>query len=76
MKQTSASLVYHMEGRSNVSDFVWETFDGLFKAVHQQDRRIKDLEARLAELERSATERLTQHRQAPPASERLTERAA
>ncbi len=59
-----------------MSDFVWETFDGLFKSVHQQDRRIKELEARIAELERSASDRLAQHRQAQPVSERLAERAA
>lgn len=59
-----------------MSDFVWETFDGLFKAMHQQDRRMKELEARIAELERSTSERLTQPRQVQPVSERLAERAA
>ncbi|MBA3439231.1 MAG: hypothetical protein H0T92_05115 [Pyrinomonadaceae bacterium] len=59
-----------------MSDFVWETFDGLFKAMHQQDRLMKELEARIAELERSTSERLTQPRQVQPVSERLAERAA
>lgn len=59
-----------------MSDFVWETFDALFKSVHQQDRRIKELETRIAELERSASDRLAQHRQAQLVSERLAERAA
>ena len=59
-----------------MSDFVWETFDGLFKAMHQQDRRIKELEARIAELERSAGEPLGQHRQPQSVNERLAERAA
>ena len=59
-----------------MSDFVRETFDGLFKAMHQQERRIKELEARIAELERSAGERFGQHRPAQPVGERLAERAA
>lgn len=41
----------------NVSDFIWETFDGLFKTVNRQDKRVNDLEARVVELERRLSER-------------------
>ena len=34
-----------------MSDYIWETFDSLFKTVHRQGRRVEELEARLAELE-------------------------
>lgn len=59
-----------------MSDFVWETFDGLFKAMYQQDRRIKQLEARIAELERYFVEHSAKPRQVPPVSEMPAERAA
>ena len=29
-----------------MSDVIWETFDGLFKTVHRQGRRVEELEAR------------------------------
>jgi BMFP domain-containing protein YqiC len=31
---------------------VWETFNLVFEAVHHQGRRIEELEARIAELEK------------------------
>ena len=40
-----------------MSDVVWETFDGLFKTLHRQGRRIEELEARVVELERRLQER-------------------
>jgi BMFP domain-containing protein YqiC len=33
-------------------EYIWETFDSLFKTVGRQGRRVEELEARLAELER------------------------
>ena len=40
-----------------MSDYIWETFDSLFKTVHRQGRRVEELEARLLELERRLEER-------------------
>lgn len=36
----------------SANEYIWETFDGLFKTVHRQVRRVEELEARIAELER------------------------
>ena len=33
------------------NEYIWETFDGLFKTVYAQSRRVEELEARLAVLE-------------------------
>ncbi len=38
-------------------EHVWETFDGLFKTVYRQGRRVEELEARIALLERRLQER-------------------
>ncbi len=40
-----------------MSDFIWETFDGLFKTVNRQDKRVNELEARIVELESRLNER-------------------
>ena len=40
-----------------MSDTVWETFDGLFKTLHRQGRRVEELERRVVELERRLQER-------------------
>ena len=40
-----------------MSDVIWETFDGLFKTLHRQGRRVEELEARVVELERRLQER-------------------
>ncbi|HJR09432.1 MAG TPA: hypothetical protein VJ842_19380 [Pyrinomonadaceae bacterium] len=42
-----------------MSDHIWETFDGLFKTVHRQGRRVEELEARITDLERRLAERTT-----------------
>lgn len=34
------------------NEFVWETFDSLFKTVYRQTQRIEEMEARLIELEK------------------------
>jgi histone acetyltransferase (RNA polymerase elongator complex component) len=36
-----------------MSEVIWETFDGLFKTVHRQGRRIEELEQRIVALENS-----------------------
>jgi BMFP domain-containing protein YqiC len=47
-----------MRGTSEVStEYIWETFDGLFKTVHRQGRRVEELEARITDLERRLAER-------------------
>ena len=33
------------------TDYIWETFDSLFKTVYAQGRRVEELEARIADLE-------------------------
>ncbi len=62
-----------------VSDIVWETFDGLFKSLHRQGRRVEELEQRVVELERRLLERAA-HTTQPEAVERIsqmpTEKAA
>ena len=40
-----------------MSDHIWETFDGLFKTVYGQGRRVEELEARITDLERRLAER-------------------
>ena len=58
-----------------MSDTVWETFDGLFKTLHRQGRRVEELERRVVELERRLQERAApQH--APEAVERVTQMPA
>ena len=39
------------------TEYIWETFDSLFKTVHRQGRRVEELETRVAELERRLQER-------------------
>lgn len=40
-----------------MSETVWETFEGLFKTLHKQGRRVEELERRIVELERRLQER-------------------
>lgn len=37
------------------TEYIWETFDNLFKTVHRQGRRVEELEARIADLEQRLT---------------------
>jgi hypothetical protein len=39
------------------TEYIWETFDSLFKTVHRQGRRVEELETRIADLERRLQER-------------------
>ncbi len=45
------------EGNGKVTDYIWETFDSLFKTVHRQGRRVEELEARIVDLEQRLNER-------------------
>jgi len=58
-------------------EYIWETFDSLFKTVHRQGRRVEELEARVVDLERRLNERATaeQHKAEQP-YEMPAERAA
>jgi len=58
-----------------VSDTVWETFDGLFKTLHRQGRRVEELERRVVELERRLQER-AQHSAQPEVAERVAQMPA
>jgi BMFP domain-containing protein YqiC len=57
-----------------VSDYIWETFDSLFKTVHRQGQRIEALEAHIADLERRLIERVAQ--QSKPAQQTVSEMPA
>ncbi|HZI17441.1 MAG TPA: hypothetical protein VEY09_02510 [Pyrinomonadaceae bacterium] len=63
------------------AEVIWETFDGLFKTLHRQGRRVEELEARVVELERRLHERapvggVQPSRQFEPLAELPAERAA
>jgi hypothetical protein len=83
MKQSVSNSVETTEKEGEMSDHIWETFDGLFKTVHRQGRRVEELEARITDLERRLAERAgavnpaSQTKQAQPTlSEMPVERAA
>jgi hypothetical protein len=61
--------------KQKVSDTVWETFDGLFKTLHRQGRRVEELERRVVELERRLQERAA-HVSPTEAVERVTQMPA
>ena len=44
-------------------EYIWETFDSLFKTVHRQGRRVEELEARVLDLERRLNEKAEQQQQ-------------
>ena len=57
MKRAESQPTGTSEKGSNVSEFIWETFDDLFKTVHRQGRRVEELEARVIDLEQRLNER-------------------
>lgn len=64
-----------------MSDYIWETFDDLFKTVYGHGRRVEELETRVADLERRLQERTmatvsTPTPKAVEMNEMPTERAA
>jgi BMFP domain-containing protein YqiC len=73
MKQSVAANMRRTEiqgVKQKVSDVIWETFDGLFKTLHRQGRRVEELERRVVELERRLQERTGFNTQ-PEAVERV-----
>lgn len=54
-----------------MSDFIWETFDSLFKTVNRQGRRVEELETRVADLERHLQERAAAAHQQPKSIEQV-----
>jgi BMFP domain-containing protein YqiC len=62
--------------KQKVSEVIWETFDGLFKTLHRQGRRVEELEARVVELERRLQERAVGFAPQPEAAERVTQMPA
>ena len=59
-----------------MSDIVWETFDGLFKTLHRQGRRVEELERRVIELERRLQERAEQREAVERVAQMPAEKAA
>lgn len=57
-------------------EYIWETFDSLFKTVHRQGRRVEELEARLVDLERRLNERAAEQQKTQHPYEMPAERAA
>lgn len=59
-------------------EYIWETFDSLFKTVHRQGRRVEELEARIESLERRLSERAaaSEQQQSKTPYEMPAERAA
>lgn len=84
MKQREMTVCGNTRGTRVLSqEYIWETFDSLFKTVHRQGRRVEELEARIIDLERRLTDRgasqQSQPKQAQPLSsfdEMPAERAA
>jgi hypothetical protein len=74
----TVDISYRREQAEKVmsSEYIWETFDGLFKTVHRQGRRVEELEARIAELERRLDETRQADQQLTNVSEMPVERAA
>ena len=64
------------------TEYIWETFDSLFKTVYRQGRRMEELEARIVALESRLQERAAAQPSAQgskglePVAEMPAERAA
>lgn len=64
------------------TEYIWETFDSLFKTVYRQGRRMEELEARIVALESRLQERGERaaagqaSKTLEPVTEMPTERAA
>jgi len=59
-----------------MSEYIWETFDSLFKTVHRQGRRVEELEARIAALENRLKEEMEGPATRAEMNELPTEKAA
>lgn len=56
-----------------MTEQIWETLDSLFKTMHRQNRRVEELEARIADLEGRLSERSDSSRSTALASPRVTD---
>jgi BMFP domain-containing protein YqiC len=63
-----------MRNKGEMSDYIWETFDGLFKTVYAHGRRVEALEARIADLEQRLNERhaAAQQQQKPQTQQQIS----
>jgi hypothetical protein len=57
MKRLLETSGFRDEETDVSTEYIWETFDSLFKTVHRQSLRVEELEARLSDLERRLEER-------------------
>jgi hypothetical protein len=55
MKQVDSQPVESTRKSDVSTDYIWETFDSLFKTVYAHGRRVEELEARIADLEQRLT---------------------
>jgi BMFP domain-containing protein YqiC len=73
MKQADATPVGKRDFREEETDvsteYIWETFDSLFKTVHRQGLRVEELEARIQDLERRLEERNATNTKSPAAAQ-------
>ena len=58
------------------SEYIWETFDSLFKTVYRQGRRMEELEARIIDLESRLQERAERQAGQPKSLEHVAEMPA
>jgi BMFP domain-containing protein YqiC len=63
MKQQVETACERRGTRVVSQEYIWETFDSLFKTVHRQGRRVEELEARVVDLERRLNERAAAQQQ-------------
>ena len=76
MKQQGLTTCERRGTRVVSQEYIWETFDSLFKTVHRQGRRVEELEARIVDLERRLNERAAASEQQKAPYELPAERAA
>jgi hypothetical protein len=57
MKRLSNTREFRDEETDVNTEYIWETFDSLFKTMHRQGLRVEELEARIKDLERRLEER-------------------
>jgi hypothetical protein len=63
MKQQVETTCERRGTRVVSQEYIWETFDSLFKTVHRQGRRVEELEARVIDLESRLNERAAAQQQ-------------
>jgi BMFP domain-containing protein YqiC len=63
MKQQVETACERRGTRVVSQEYIWETFDSLFKTMHRQGRRVEELEERVIDLERRLNERAAAQQQ-------------